>query len=92
MSPAFAGVNVISRVPGVLPVATTDALATAGVPLDTVGVAPLLHIAVIVLFVPYVPLTIVPLPLATVVPPSLTVVVLLTFAPVKLYVTSFASY
>ena len=75
VSPAFAGVNVI--VPLLM-----LALATAGVPLLTLGVAPLEQVAVNVLFVPYVPFTIVDELFVIVVLPSFTVVLLLAFAVV----------
>ena len=63
-----------------------DAVATVVVALATVGVAPLEQVAVNVLFVPYVPFTIVLVAFVTVLLPSLTVVVLLPFAVVILYV------
>ena len=85
LSPDFTGVNVI--VPSVI-----DAVATPVVPLDTSAVAPLLHVAVNVLFVPYVPFTIVLVPLVTVVLPSFTVVVLLPLTVVTAYSTLFALY
>jgi hypothetical protein len=79
LSPAFTGVNVI--VPLLI-----DAVATDVVPLATVGVAPLEQVAVKLLFVPYVPFTIVLVEFVTVVPPSFTVVVLLPFAVVTVCV------
>ena len=66
------------------------ALATALVPLDTLGVAPPAHVAVNVSFVPYTPLT-VPL-FATAVVPFFTVVDPATFALVNAYVLDAALY
>jgi hypothetical protein len=85
LSPAFAGVNVI--VPLLM-----LAVATPVVALDTVGVAPLEQVAVNVLFVPYVPFTIVLVEFVTVVVPSVTVVVLLPLAVVAVYCTLLALY
>ena len=79
LSPAFTGVNVI------VPLFML-AVATAGVPLLTVGVALLEHVAVNVLFVPYVPFTIVDVPFVTVVLPSFTVVLPFTLLPLNVYV------
>ena len=83
--PCFAGVNVI--VPLLI-----VALATAGVPLDTVGVAPLEHVAVKLLLEPYVPFTVVDVEFTTVVDPSFTVVVLAAFAVVNAYVLLHSAY
>jgi hypothetical protein len=66
------------------------AVATAGVALDTVGVALLEQVAVNVLFVPYVPLTVVLVEFVTVVLPSFTVVVLLPFAVVTVCIALLA--
>lgn len=83
--PAFTGVNVI--VPLLILAVATDVVA-----LDTVGVAPLEQVAVNVLFVPYVPLTVVLVEFATVLLPSFTVVVLSPFAVVAAYCTLLALY
>jgi hypothetical protein len=83
--PCFTGVNVI--VPLLM-----LAVATAGVALLTVGVAPLEQVAVNVLFVPYVPLTVVLVEFVTVVLPSITVVVLSPLTVVAVYCTLFALY
>ena len=79
LSPAFTGVNVI--VPLFI-----AAVATLVLPLDTLGVASLEHVAVNVLVVPYVPFTIVDVLFVTVLLPSFTVVVLLPFIVVNAYV------
>jgi hypothetical protein len=79
LSPAFTGVNVI------VPLFML-AVATLVVPLTTLGVALLEHVAVNVLSVPYTPFTIVDVLFTTVAVPSFTVVVLSPFAVVNAYV------